>query len=101
MKNILLVHGSNDLYGASKVLLNIVDCLNENGYRVHAILPFRGNLDDKLVHKVHKLSHYNLGVFRKKYLNFFGLFNRFYKIIKSTIYILNYIKKKGCHLKQP
>ena len=41
-----------------------------------------GNLDDKLIHKVHNLSHYNLGVFRKKYLNFFGLFNRFYKYNK-------------------
>ena len=61
----LILHGSNDLYGASKVLLNIVDCLNENGYRVHVILPFHGNLDEKLVHKVHDLRHYNLGVFEK------------------------------------
>ena len=98
MKNILILHGSNDLYGASKVLLNIVDCLNENGYRVHVILPFHGKLDDKLIHKVHDLKHYNLGVFRKKYLNFFGLFNRFYKIIKSTIYIFNYIKKNKVDL---
>ena len=98
MKNILILHGSNDLYGASKVLLNIVDCLNENGYKVHVILPFHGNLDNKLIHKVHNLSHYNLGVFRKKYLNFFGLFNRLYKIIKSTTHIFNYIKKNEIDL---
>ena len=98
MKNILILHGSNDLYGASKVLLNIVDCLNENGYRVHVILPSHGNLDDILINKVHKLGHYNLGVFRKKYLNFFGLFNRFYKIIKSTIYIFKYINKNKVDL---
>ena len=98
MKNILILHGSNDLYGASKVLLNIVDCLNENGCKVHVILPFHGNLDNKLIHKVHNLSHYNLGVFRKKYLNFFGLFNRFYRIIKSTTHIFNYIKKNEIDL---
>ena len=98
MKNILILHGSNDLYGSSKVLLNIIDCINKKGYRVHVILPFRGNLDDELIHKVHKLNHYNLGVFRKKYLNFFGLFNRFYKIIKSTIHIFNYIKKNKVDL---
>jgi glycosyltransferase involved in cell wall biosynthesis len=98
LKNILILHGSNDSYGASKVLLNIVDCLNEKGYRVHVILPFHGHLDDKLIHKVHYLSHYNLGVFRKKYLNFFGLFNRFYKIIKSTVHIYNYIKKNEIDL---
>ena len=98
MKNILILHGSNDLYGSSKVLLNIIDCFNKKGYRLHVILPYRGNLDDKLIHKVHKLNHYNLGVFRKKYLNFFGLFNRFYKIIKSTIHIFNYIKKNEIDL---
>jgi len=98
LKNILILHGSNDLYGASRVLLNIVDCFNEKGYSVHVILPSYGNLDDKLIHKVHNLSHYNLGVFRKKYLNFIGLFNRFYKIIKSTIYIFNYINKNKVDL---
>ena len=98
MKNILILHGSNDLYGASKVLLNIVDCLHEKGFQVHVILPFHGDLDYKLIHKVHKLSHYNLGVFRKKYLNFFGLFDRFYKIIKSTSRIFNYIKKNEIDL---
>jgi glycosyltransferase involved in cell wall biosynthesis len=98
LKNILILHSSNDLYGASRVLLNIVDCFNEKGYSVHVILPSHGNLDDKLIHKVHNLSHYNLGVFRKKYLNFFGLFNRFYKIIKSTIYIFNYINKNKVDL---
>ena len=98
MKNILILHSSNDLYGASKVLLKIVDCFNEKGFRVHVILPFHGDLDDRLVHKVHRISHYNLGVFRKKYLNFFGLFNRLNKIIKSTIHIFNYIKKNEIDL---
>ena len=98
MKNILILHGSNDLYGASKVLLNIVDCLNKKGYKVHVILPFHGNLDKKLINRVHKLSHYNLGVFRKKYLNFLGFFNRFYKIIKSTVHVFNYIKKNEIDL---
>jgi len=98
LKNILILHSSNDLYGASRVLLNIVDCCNEKGYRAHVILPSNGNLDDILIHKVHNLSHYNLGVFRKKYLNFLGLFNRFHNIIKSTIYIFNYIKKNEIDL---
>ena len=92
MKNILILHGSNDLYGASKVLLNVVDCLNANQYKVHVILPFKGNLDNKLIDKVHKLSYFKLGVFRKKYLNFFGLINRSYNIVKSTVQIIKYIK---------
>jgi glycosyltransferase involved in cell wall biosynthesis len=98
LKNILILHGSNDLYGASKVLLNIVDCFNNKAFTVHVILPFHGNLDDRLIHKVHKLSHHNLGVFRKKYLNFFGLFNRFFRIIKSTIHLRKYIIENNIDL---
>ena len=98
MKNILILHGSNDLYGASKVLLNIVDCLNTNQYKVHVILPFNGNLDNQLTEKVHKLSYCNLGVFRKKYLNSFGLTNRSYNIVKSTFHIVKYIKKNDINL---
>jgi len=36
----------------------------------------------------------NLGVFRKKYFNFFGLINRFFKIIKAVFRINSLIKKK-------
>ena len=98
MKNILILHGSNDLYGASKVLLNVVNCLNPNQYKVHVILPFKGNLDNKLIDKVHKLSYFKLGVFRKKYLNFFGLINLSYNIVKSTVQIIKYIKKNEIDL---
>ena len=98
MKNILILHGSNDLYGASKVLLNVIDCLNIKQYKVHVILPSNGNLDNNLIGNVHKLSYYNLGVFRKKYLNFFGLFNRCYNILKSTFHVINYIKKNEIDL---
>jgi glycosyltransferase involved in cell wall biosynthesis len=75
-----------------------VDCFNNKAFTVHVILPFHGNLDDRLIHKVHKLSHHNLGVFRKKYLNFFGLFNRFFRIIKSTIHLRKYIIENNIDL---
>ena len=48
-----------------KYLLNIVDCFNEKGYRVHVILFCHGNLDDKLIHKVHDLITIILGFFEK------------------------------------
>lgn len=98
MKNILILHGSNDLYGASKVLLNVIECLKIKQYKVHVILPSNGNLDNNLIGNVHKLSYFNLGVFRKKYLNFFGLFNRIYNILKSTFHLINYIKKNEIDL---
>ena len=97
-KNILLVHSSNDFYGASKVLITIIEILIKSGHSVHLILPEEGPLiNHKSLINVN-LSIINLGVFRKKYLNFFGLLNRSFFIIKSTFEIKKYIKKNGIDL---
>ena len=45
IKNILITHSSNDLYGASKVLVTTIDALILNGYKVHVILPHDGPLN--------------------------------------------------------
>jgi glycosyltransferase involved in cell wall biosynthesis len=92
-KSILLVHGSNDLYGASKIFLNIIDSLQKTGlYDIHVILPYKGVLDKLLQSKGINVNHKNLGVLRKKYFNICGLFDRGAKIIKASLYIRNYIK---------
>ena len=45
-KNILLIHSSNDLYGASKVLIEIIEVLIKSGHSIHLILPENGPLND-------------------------------------------------------
>ena len=92
-KNILLIHSSNDLYGASKILIKIIDVFIKSGHSVHLILPKDGPLNNHQSLKNVNLSIINLGVFRKKYLNFFGLINRFFFITKSTFEIIKIIKK--------
>ncbi len=92
-KNILLVHSSNDLYGASKILITIIKILIKSGHSVHLILPENGPLNNHKSLINVNLSIINLGVFRKKYLNFFGLVNRFIFIIKSTFQIKKIINK--------
>ena len=92
-KNILLVHSSNDLYGASKILITIIEILIKSGYSIHLILPEEGPLNSHKSLLNVKLSIINLGVFRKKYLSFFGLINRFFFIVRSTIQIKNIINK--------
>lgn len=92
-KNILLSHSSNDLYGASKVLITTIEVLILNGFNVHLILPSNGPLNDhKTIKKVH-LSILDLGVFRRKYFTFWGLLNRLFYIVKSAIFLKKYIKK--------
>ncbi len=97
-KNILLVHSSNDLYGASKIILNIVELFISEGYEIHLFLPNKGSLDNNPLIKKCKLKTIELGVFRKKYFSFFGLVNRLYFIIKSSILIRKYILKNRIDL---
>lgn len=97
-KNILLVHSSNDLYGASKILITIIEVLINSGHSVHLILPEDGPLNNHKSLINVNLSIINIGVFRKKYLNFFGLINRFIFIIKSIIQIKKIIKKSNIDL---
>ena len=50
-KKLLLVHSSNDLYGASKIFMQLIDLLTKNGFDIHVILPEKGMLDDFLIKK--------------------------------------------------
>lgn len=92
-KRILLLHSSNDMYGASRIALQVIDILIKAKYEVHVILPSNGELNKVITEKGASCSIYNLGVFRKKYLNLKGLYNRFLKIKKAKNYISNYIDK--------
>ena len=96
-KQILVLHSSNDLYGASKILVNVLEILTNQGNSIHLILPYKGPLDD-LKSKGITIKHYNLGVLRRKYFNFFGLINRSIKIFKSILFVNSYVKKNRIDL---
>ncbi len=91
-KNILLIHSSNDLYGASKIFLQLIDLFISNDFNVHVVLPEKGKLDDFLIKKDITISYHELGVLRKKYLNPIGLINRLVINIKAIKFISNYIQ---------
>ena len=95
---ILILHSSNDMYGASRIVLQVIDILIKAKYEVHIILPYNGVLNKIITDKGASCSTYNLGVFRKKYLNLKGLYNRFLKIKKAKNHISNYIDKNHIDL---
>ena len=97
-KKILITHSSNDKYGASKVLINIIDIFIENGFEIFLFLPNKGPLNNNEVVKKTNLKVINLGVFRKKYFTFFGLINRLYFIVKSSLYIKKFLKRNQIDL---
>ena len=92
-KRVLVLHSSNDMYGASRIVLQVIDILIKAKYEVHVILPYKGVLNKIITDKGGSCSTCNLGVFRKKYLNLKGLYNRFLKIKKAKNHISNYIDK--------
>ena len=95
---ILLAHSSNDLYGASKILINIIKLLISEGYKVYLFLPKKGPLNENNIIKKCNIKIIELGVFRKRYFNFFGLINRLYFIFKSTIFLRSFILKNKIDL---
>ena len=97
-KKLLLLHSSNDLYGASKIFLQLIDLLTKNGFDVHIIIPEKGMLDDFLIKKDIKIEYLELGVLRKKYLNPLGLINRLVTNIKAIAFLSNYIKDHSIDL---
>ena len=97
-KNILLIHSSNDLYGASKIFLQLIYLFTIKDFNVHVVLPEKGKLDDFLNKKDIKVSYHELGVLRKKYLNPLGLFNRLVTNLKAIKFLSNYIKNHSIDL---
>ncbi|MDA7731472.1 glycosyltransferase family 4 protein [Flavobacteriaceae bacterium] len=97
-KKLLLLHSSNDLYGASKIFLQLIDLLTKNGFDVHVIIPEKGMLDNFLIKKDIKIEYLELGVLRKKYLNPLGLINRAVANIKAIAFLSNYIKDHSIDL---
>ena len=91
-KKILLLHSSNDLYGASKIFLQLIDLFVSKDFNVHVVLPEKGKLDDFLIKKNIKIEYNELGVLRKKYLTPLGLVNRLFSNIKAIKFLSNYIK---------
>ena len=97
-KNILLLHSSNDLYGASKIFLQLIDLFISKNFNVHVVLPEEGKLDDHLNKKDITVSYHELGVLRKKYLSPFGLINRLVSNIKAIKFLSKYIKDHSIDL---
>ena len=82
-KKVLIAHSSSDLYGASKIILQVAELLLNNGYEVVFVLSEKGPLVVELQKLNVQVEILSLGVFRKKYLTPLGLVNRFYTLTKA------------------
>ncbi|MEX2567233.1 MAG: glycosyltransferase family 4 protein [Cyclobacteriaceae bacterium] len=84
--NILMLHGSSDLYGASKIFLLTAQLLKEEGHGVMVILSEDGPLAMSLKNLDIPVKLVRLGIIRRKYFNMMGLVNRV-KVMRKAIKI--------------
>ncbi|WP_194973548.1 glycosyltransferase family 4 protein [Aquiflexum lacus] len=94
MASILMLHGSSDLYGASKIFLKSVTALKAAGHEVYIVLSEDGPLIKGLEGSGAVVFLHKLGILRRKYFNPSGLINRAKTIRKANVFLENLIKEK-------
>ena len=89
MKRILYLHAGAEMYGADKVLLELIKGLNKQEFEAHVILPNKGVLVEALRQVGAKVEVIEYPILRRKYFNPKGMID----------YIRSYHRyAKDCHL---
>jgi glycosyltransferase involved in cell wall biosynthesis len=96
--NILVLHSSSDLYGASKMLLVITEVLQQRGHTVQVVLSTEGPLSDALRAKQVTVHIIPLGILRRKYMTPAGMLNRAVTLKSAVRKISTLIRKEKIDL---
>jgi len=94
IKNILFLHSSSDLYGASKILLNILEILKQEGYSIFVCLPENGPLIEPLYKLGVNVKIFELGILRRKYFSVLGIINRLIFVTIAIVKLAILIKTR-------
>lgn len=87
MKNILFLHAGSEMYGADKILLELVTGIDSKKFHPIVVLPGKGILEKKLVEngvEVHVVSY---PILRRKYFNFLGIYRYMIEYRKKSLEI--------------
>ncbi|MFO7823380.1 MAG: glycosyltransferase family 4 protein [Cyclobacterium sp.] len=97
MKNIkvLMLHGSSDVYGASKIFLLTASVLQQNGIGLVVVLSEEGPLSQQMLELGIRVEFVRLGVIRRKYFNAPGLFNRIKVMYNAYKKLASLAKNEG------
>lgn len=97
--NVLFVHSSSELYGSDRSLLNIVNKINKEKFKVFVLLPYNGPLVTEMrrIPEV-QIDIFEVAILRRKNLSFGGIIHYFNEFINSICYLKAYIKKYNIDL---
>lgn len=92
--NLLLLQGSSDLYGSSKILLESIKVFKKNGHHPIVVLSEKGPLSFILEEMGVKVYFIRLGILRRKYQSINGICNRIWVMLKAYRSIKKLIQEK-------
>ena len=95
---ILFLHGSSDLYGASKIFLQTIKIVQQKGHNCIVVLSSQGPLVSELESLGIQVEIANLGILRRKYFTPLGLVNRLHKWFHASIFLQKIIKQQNIEL---
>ncbi len=98
MINILYLHAGAEMYGADKVMLDLIKGLDKEIYNPYVILPTEGVLVDKLKEAGVDVEVIPYPIMRRKYFNPKGIFQYFCGLIKYSNIIAKLAKQKGINV---
>ena len=98
MKNILYLHAGAEMYGADKILLELVSGLDSKKFHPIVVLPEHGILEKKLKEKNIETYVVPYPILRRKYFNIRGIWQYINSYYSSSRKIEKLIKKKNINL---
>lgn len=98
IKRILFLHAGAEMYGADKVMLDLIKRLDKKKYYPYVILPTNGVLVDALKQEGINVTVMPYPIMRRKYFNPKGLFEYGVGLIKYTKKIIEFSKKNNINL---
>ncbi len=96
--NLLFLHSSSDLYGASKILVTITGLCRNREHQVTVVLSDKGPLSERLEEMGIEVVFLPLGVLRRKYINPKGMINRASVITSAYGKLKTLCRKKNIDL---
>lgn len=85
MINILYLHAGAEMYGADKVMLNLVNGLDKDNFNILVILPCNGPLVNELKKRNISVEVVKYPILRRKYFNLKGIIHYFSSYFKASI----------------
>jgi glycosyltransferase involved in cell wall biosynthesis len=96
--NILYLHAGSEMYGADKILLEILKGIDLSKFRPYVVLPNDGPLLLEIKNLGIDVDVFELGVLRRKYFNVLGFLNRLFYFVIASIRISTICRNKNIHI---